>query len=169
MNTTIGVFTTHATAEKALQELRAAGVSEGDLSYLYTDTDGDIKDGQNGKKMTTSASVGATTGVIIGGIAGLIIANGIIPGFGSLVVAGPLAEALGVAGATALVGGAGGAVAGGFIGALTHLGVDVSDINLYEEHVRKGGVLIIARTEDMRVKKIFEKNGSTATQEYTLS
>jgi hypothetical protein len=169
MNTTIGVFTTHATAEKGLQELRNSGVSEGDLSYLYTDDEGDIKDGQNGGKIATATTVGVATGAVIGGIAGLVIANGIIPGFGALVVAGPLAEALGIAGATALVGAGTAAVAGGLIGALTHLGVSAEDGHLYEEHVRKGGVLVIARTQNKSVKAIFEKNGATNVKEYLIS
>lgn len=169
MNTTIGVFTTHATAEKGLQELRNSGVSEGDLSYLYIDDEGDIKDGQNGGKIATATTIGVATGAVIGGIAGLVIANGIIPGFGALVVAGPLAEALGIAGATALVGAGTAAVAGGLIGALTHLGVSVEDGHLYEEHVRKGGVLVIARTQNKSVKVIFEKNGATNVKEYLIS
>lgn len=169
MKTTIGVFTTHATAEIALQELRNAGVTDGDLSYLYADQTGEIKDGQNTGKMVTATSVGAATGAVIGGIAGIVIASGIIPGFGALVVAGGLAEALGVTGATALVGAGATAVAGGIIGALTHLGVSVDDVHLYEEHVRKGGVLVISRTDDLKTKSIFEKNGAHDVQEYMLS
>lgn len=169
MNTTIGVFTTHATAEKGLQELRNSGINEGDLSYIYTDESGSVKDGQNGGKIATAATVGVATGAVIGGIAGMIIANGIIPGFGGLVVAGPLAEALGITGATALAGAGAAAVAGGLIGALTHFGVSLDDVHLYEEHVRKGGVLVIARAENKSVVSIFEKNGATNVKEYLLS
>ncbi len=167
MNTTIGVFTTHATAEKGLQELRNAGIAESDLSYIYTNPDGDMKDGQKGEKITSAATVGVTTGAVIGGIAGLVIANGIIPGFGSLIVAGPLAQALGIAGATALAGAGTGAAAGGLIGALTHLGVKKDDVQLYEEHVQKGEVLVVARSNDKDVKHIFEKNGAHDVQEYS--
>lgn len=169
MNTTIGVFTTHATAEKGLQELRNAGITEGDLSYLYTNPDGEVKDGQNGGKIATATGVGVATGAVIGGIAGMVIANGIIPGFGALVVSGGLAEALGVTAATALVGAGTAAATGGLIGALTHLGVNKDDIHLYEEHVRKGEVLVIARTQNLSVKSIFEKNGAHDVQEYTLN
>lgn len=169
MNTTIGVFTTHATAEKGLQELRNSGINEGDLSYLYTNDEGDVKDGQNGGKIATATTVGVATGAVIGGIAGLVIANGILPGFGALIVAGPLAQALGIAGATALVGAGTAAVAGGLIGALTHLGVSSDDAQLYEEHVRKGGVLVIAKTEDTRARAIFERNGATSVKEYAVS
>lgn len=169
MNTTIGVFTTHATAEKGLQELRNSGISEGDLSYLYANDEGDVKDGQNGGKIATATTVGAATGAVIGGIAGLVIANGILPGFGALIVAGPLAQALGITGATALVGAGTAAVAGGLIGGLTQLGVSAEDAHLYEEHVRKGGVLVIAKTEDSRARAIFESNGATNVKEYALS
>ncbi len=169
MITTIGVFTTHATAEKGLQELRDFHISENDLSYLYKNDDGEVKDGQTGDKVTSASAVGGVTGAVIGGIAGVVIANGIIPGLGSLIVAGPLAEALGIVGATALAGAGAGAVAGGLIGALTHLGVSADDVHLYEEHVHKGGVLVIARTEEESVKAIFTKYGAKEVKEYSLS
>lgn len=168
MITTIGVFTTHASAEKVLQELRNFNVSERDLSYLYTNDEGAVKDGQTGEKVTSATVIGVTAGAVIGGIAGFVIANGLIPGFGSLFVAGPLAEALGFAGATALVGAGSGAVAGGLIGALTHLGVVTGDVHLYEEHVRGGGVLVIARTQEISTKEIFKNNGGKDVQEYKL-
>lgn len=67
---------------------------------------------------------------MIGGVAGLVVANGLIPGFGSFVVAGPLAEALGLVGATTLAGIGTGAIAGGLIGGLTHLGIAKDDVHL---------------------------------------
>jgi len=169
MKTTIGVFGAHATAEKGLDELREADISENDLSYLYQNEDGDVKDGQSGGKIGTGTAVGGATGAVIGGIAGMVIASAIVPGLGSLVVAGPLAEALGVVGATAIAGAGAGALAGGLIGALTQMGVSTDDTHLYEEHVKKGGVLVIARTDDKSVKAIFEKNGAKEVEEYTLT
>ncbi len=169
MKTTIGVFGTHATAEKGLEELRDFGISESDLSYLYQNDEGDVKDGQTGDKVGTGTAVGTTTGAVIGGIAGMVIASAIIPGLGALVVAGPLAGALGVVGATAVAGAGAGAVAGGLIGGLTQMGVSTEDTHLYEEHVKKGGVLVIARNDGESVKSIFEKNGAKEVKEYTLS
>lgn len=169
MITTIGVFQTHTAAEKVLQELRDNNINEKDLSYLYLNEEGSMKDGQGSEKMSSAVTVGATTGVVIGGIAGLVVANGIIPGLGSLVIAGPLAEMLGIAGATALAGAAVTAVAGGLIGALTHLGVATDDVHLYEEHVKKGGILVIARTEEMSTLEIFKRNDGKEVQEYRLS
>ena len=169
MNTTIGVFTTHVTAEKGIQELRNSGINESDLSYLYKDNEGDLKDGQTGDKVASASTVGATTGIVVGGIAGLIIANGILPGLGTLVVGGSLAQALGVAGATALAGAGTGAIAGGVVGALTHLGVKSDHARLYEEQVQNGGVLVIAKSDNSGVKEIFTRNGAHEVEEYVVS
>lgn len=169
MKTTIGVFTTHATAEKGLQELRNSEINESDLSYLYMNDEGVVKDGQNASKMTKATVVGGTTGAVLGGIAGLVIANGVVPGFGSLIVAGPLAEAFGIVAATTAAGVAAGAVAGGLLGVLTHLGVSTDDVHLYEEHVRKGGILVIARSDDAGIRNIFSANGANEIREYSLS
>jgi uncharacterized membrane protein len=169
MKTTIGVFKTHATAEKGLQELRNSNIHESNLSYLYKNTDGDVQDGQSGSKVASSTGVGVTTGAVLGGIAGIIIANGIIPGLGSLIVAGPLAEALGIVTATVVAGAGVGAAAGGLIGALTQFGVSTDDVHLYEEHVLKGGVLVIARSEHGDVADILRRNDAGEVREYHLS
>lgn len=169
MKTTIGVFKTHATAENGLQELRNSNIHESDLSYLYKNDDGDVKDGQSGSKVATSTTVGAGTGAVLGGIAGIIVANGIIPGLGGLIVAGPLAETLGIVAATAVAGAGVGAATGGLIGALTQYGVKTDDVHLYEEHVQKGGILVIARSEHNDVKDILERNEAKDVREYILS
>ena len=168
MITTIGVFTNHGTAESALNELRGFGVPESDLSYVYTNKEGEMKDGQTGAKVGEAAATGATTGAVIGGIAGLVVANGILPGLGTLFVAGPLAAALGFTGAaaTAVAGAATGAAAGGLIGALTGLGVAKEDVELYEKHVREGDVLVIARSTPETVQDIFLKHGAVEVRQY---
>lgn len=169
MITTIGVFTTHAQAETALQELRAFGVRDADLSYIYTTDKGTMKDGQVGEKMAGGAATGVTTGAVIGGIAGFVIANGLLPGFGTLLVAGPLAAALGFTGATAVAGAATGAVAGGLIGAFTNLGIAKEDVQLYEDHVRRGDILVIARSTPASTQDIFLNNGAVDVRQYNLS
>lgn len=169
--TTIGVFTTHTLAESALNELRAFGVSEKDLSYVYVDKKGDMKDGQSGEKAGVGAATGATAGAIIGGIAGLVVSNIILPGFGSLIVAGPLGVALGVTGvtATAVAGAATGAAAGGFVGALTNLGIDREDAELYEEHTRKDDILVIARGTPSSTEDIFLSHNAVAVKHYSIN
>lgn len=171
MKTTLGVFTTHSAAESALNELKSFGVAESDLSYVYQNKEGDLKDGQQGDKITGGIASGATAGAVIGGIAGLIVANGILPGLGTLFVAGPLAAALGVTGvaATAVAGAATGIVAGGLIGALTKLGVASTDTQLYEDHVRRGDILVIARNTPTSTQDIFTNQGAIDVREYTTS
>ncbi len=168
MITTLGVFTTHSSSENVINELKANGISQENLSYLYKNEEGKLTDGQANEKMSGSAVTGAATGAVIGGIAALIIANGILPGFGTLSVAGPLATALGISEAIAVtaVGVAGGAVAGGLIGALTELGVDKTDAALYQEYVHKGNILVISQGAEKSMKDFFSKHGAIETREY---
>ncbi len=170
MITTIGVFTTHTAAESALNELKEFGVNETDLSYVYTNEKGNIKDGQTGEKVGGAAATGATAGAIIGGLAGLVVANVVLPGFGTVLVAGPLAAALGIGAtaATAVAGAAGGAVAGGMIGGLINLGVDEADVHMYEDHVRRGDILIISRGTPASTEDIFLNHGAVDVRHYIM-
>lgn len=170
MITTIGVFTTHAAAESALNELKDFGVKDTDLSYLYINNDGDMKDAQTGEKVGSSAGTGATTGALIGGALGLAVANGILPGLGTLIVGGPIAAALGFTGAavTTVAGAATGAAAGGFVGALTGLGVDEQDVKLYEDHVRRGEVLVIARDTPQSTEDVFLNHAAVDVRHYNI-
>jgi hypothetical protein len=170
MITTIGVFTTHAAAQSALNELKAFGVKDADLSYVYINDKGSVRDAQTGGKVGESTATGATAGAVLGGIAGLAVANGILPGLGSLIVAGPLAAALGLTGAaaTTVAGAATGAVAGGLIGALTSFGVDKKDVQLYEDHVRRGDVLVIARGTPASTEDIFLNHGAVDVRHYNM-
>src|SRR4051812_48074317 len=97
--TTIGIFTDRVKAEEAIDELKQNDIKDSDISCVYRDSDGDMKDAQTGEKVGDGAAKGATTGAVIGAIAGLVVANGILPGIGSLFVAGPLATTLGFTGA----------------------------------------------------------------------
>lgn len=169
MTTTLGIFSNHSEAESAINELKTFGVDHADLSYIYKNSDGDIQDSQTGDKVEEGAVIGATAGAVLGGITGIVVANGILPGLGSLFVAGPLATALGLTGgvATTVAGAVTGAAAGGLIGALTNLGVSEKDVELYEDHVRKGNILVIARSTPKSTKTIFLKQGALEVREYT--
>lgn len=43
------------------------------------------------------------------------------------------------------------------------------ETHLYEEHVRKGGVLVIARSENESIRGIFERTGAKEVKEYQFS
>lgn len=168
MITTLGVYTTHADADEALKELKAFGIDNKDISYIYVDNKGDITDDQTGEKVGSGAAAGATTGAVIGAVAGFVVANGILPGLGSLIVAGPLATALGFTGAaaTTVAGAATGAAAGGLIGALTGLGVNDADAAMYQGFVQRGDVLVVARSESEDTKTVFMRTNATEIREY---
>ncbi len=167
--TTIGVFPNRVKAEKVITDLQEAGVASSDISCVYTDKDGDKRDSQTDEKIGDGAVKGATTGAVLGTIAGLVVANGILPGIGTLFVAGPLAAALGLTGAvaTTVAGAATGAMAGGFIGALSQYGVDKEDAALYEKHVEKGDVLVISRSDSSAAMEIFRSHGAEEVRQYT--
>ncbi len=165
---TSGIFPNRSQAELAINQLKDHGVSDSDISCVYRDHEGDVKDSQTGEKVGSGAAVGATTGAVIGTIAGLVVANGILPGIGTLFVAGPLAGALGLTGAaaTTVAGAATGAAAGGLIGGLSQLGVSNEDARLYESRVRKGGVLVVSRSDHSDSMNVFETNNAEEVRQY---
>lgn len=166
--TTIGVFEDRPHAEAAIDELRALGIADTDISYIYTVSDGEtVVESHN--EAGSGAAAGATTGAVLGAIAGLAVANGLLPGFGSLFVAGPLAAALGLTGAaaTTAAGAMTGLAAGGLVGALAGLGVRDEDARIYEERVKRGGILVTAKSlNPAAVKDIFGKHGAAEIREY---
>ncbi len=172
MSTIIGVFKDRYKAEAAINEIKEMGVADTDISCIYKDSDGDAKDSQTGEKVGSGAVKGATAGGALGAIAGLVVANGILPGLGTLFVAGPLAAALGFTGAaaTAVAGAATGAAAGGLIGALSQFGISAKDAELYEEYVRKGEALVIVKTDSEKYDVLgwFRNKGAEEVRNYDL-
>lgn len=168
MKTTVGIFSLHADADSAIHELRAFGVAEADLSYVYVNTEGGLVDTQVSNKIGSGAATGATTGAVVGAVVGLAVAEGILPGLGSLLVAGPLAIALGFTGAAvATVGGAmTGAAAGGFIGALTGLGISDEDANRFQEYIKSGDVLLVVHSASPAIRDILAHARAREVQEY---
>jgi len=166
--TTVGAFKDRSAAEEAIISLRDAGVSDSDISCLYTDTDGTMRDEQTGEKIGTGAAKGATVGAAVGAIAGLAVANGILPGLGTLFVAGPLAAALGFTGATA-AGAATGLAAGGIIGALTNIGVDKEDAVYFQKMLNKGSYLVVVRSAMSAATDILRSHRSSEVREYQMA
>lgn len=162
--TTIGVFKSQNDAEAAIRELKQMGISDADISYLFTS--------KNARTPLDEAAVGAasgaTTGAVLGTLAGLAVAAGVLPGLGALFVAGPLAAALGLAGgaATTAAGAMTGAAAGGLIGALGGLGVGAEEARAYEERVKSGGILVTTHSDNPAVGPIFAKYHADDVREY---
>ncbi|KIE58581.1 permease [Methylacidiphilum kamchatkense Kam1] len=103
------------------------------------------------------AKTGATIGGWVGGLFGILVGAAFVwvPGFGPLIVAGPLSAAL-LGGLEGLVAGG---VAGAALGFLSGLGIEKKHILKFEEHLKAGKYLLVIRgTEEEieRAKKIIE-------------
>jgi hypothetical protein len=142
--TVTGLFDHYSDATSAVDQLKAAGISDDDISIVSNNAGGRYKDND----VAEDAGAGAGIGAAVGGVGGLLTGLGImaIPGVGPVVAAGWLAATAAGAGAGAVIGGA----AGGLIGALTNSGVDERDAHVYAEGVRRGGTLVTAKVDEGR-------------------
>ena len=131
------VFDSRTEAERAVSELRSAGVSDSDISIVAqhdgknTSTDGA---GEKTGDFVSKAALGAGAGALLG------VAALAIPGVGPLVAAGAIAES--AIGGAALTGTALGAAAGGLTSLLTKHGISDEDARYYEDSINRGGVFV---------------------------
>ncbi|MBP7741176.1 MAG: hypothetical protein KA104_00600 [Candidatus Pacebacteria bacterium] len=172
---TVGLFAERSAAEETINRLHnELDIPNEDISYIYRNSQGDIKEVDADDVSTDTAVEGAGKGAMIGGtigaIAGLATVAGIIPVIGPLFAAGPLAAALGLTGAigTTAAGAATGAAAGGIIGALTHLGVGEEKAQHYNDRVQAGDILVTAYSEE-DATEIFRSCGAIETDVYVAS
>jgi hypothetical protein len=139
--TAVGVFETRAAAERAVDDLKAAGYRDDQIGLVAMDAE---------ERAAESAGAGAATGAAAGAgaaaLTSLGISFGVIPAIGPILAVGPLAAALFSA--------AGGAAAGGVAGALVGFGVTDEDAKYYEAEVQAGRYLVTvdrgARLADAR-------------------
>ena len=138
-------------AEVIVNQLKAAGFADNDLSVLFPDQQGtrDFAHEHN-TKAPEGAVAGVGAGGALGGTLGLLAGIGAlaIPGLGPFIAAGPLVAALS--------GAAVGAAAGGLTGALVGMGIPEIEAKAYEGKLRGGNLLIAVHTEDAEQRKIAE-------------
>ena len=148
----MGMFDSARDAQAAARDLRDAGFSGSDISFVGNNARGDYDTGDTGETSgshaATGAGTGATGGAVLGGLAGLLVGLGalVLPGIGPVVAAGTLATTLGTAAAGAGIGAATGGLLGGLVGA----GVPEEDAHVYSEGVRRGGSLLSVQVDDER-------------------
>ena len=138
--TVVGVFDGPNHAETALTQLKGAGFRPEQVSVLARDQ-GDTEQVVESTGMGGGTATGAVTGGLLGGLAGFLVGISamVIPGIGPIVGAGILASTL--------VGAGVGAAAGGLVGALAEHGVPEEDARGYEEHVRRGSILLTVHAD----------------------
>jgi len=154
-----GIYKSPMAAERAVDQILAAGFSNNDISVLLPDNQSSKEFAhEKNTKAPEGTTTGATTGGVIGGTLGLLAGIGAlaIPGVGPFIAAGPIMAAL--AGV-----GVGGAV-GGLIGALVGMGIPEYEAKRYEGRIKEGGVLLsvhCATSEDIsRAKNLLKSTGA---------
>lgn len=151
--TIVALFKDKDLAERAIEDLNSFGIKSKDISIVLRDARA-AKDlsHDTGASVAGGAMSGATTGGVLGALAGLLIANGVFPGLGTLLIGGPLAATLGLTGtaATIVSGAATGALAGTLVGALMGFGLTETEAKTYEEELKTGAIFVAvpARDED---------------------
>src|SRR5215217_3655155 len=167
--TVVGLFDTAAEAQSVVQELVNSGFERADISLVANNSKGEYGNynevGSTGSSTAEGAGAGAVGGGVLGGVLGLLVGVGAlaIPGIGPVLAAGPLAAALGTAGASTLVGAGVGAATGGIVGGLVGLGIPEEDAGMYAEGVRRGGTLVTAQVADNladRAAQIMGRDGT---------
>lgn len=126
------VFRDISEAEAAVVELRKAGFSSGQISVLCSQESGKrhFHRYQHEQPAGTNTPEAATTGGILGALFGSAVSVGVTTAAGvSLLAAGP----------SFLIGGA---VAGGFIGAMQTRGMERSLADYYDQALTRGDLLV---------------------------
>jgi hypothetical protein len=154
-----GIYATRRQVENAVDELKAAGFRNTDISVLFPENVG-TKEFAHEKD--TKAPEGATTGVVTGGVIGGTlgwlagIGSLAIPGVGPLIAAGPIIGALSGLGAGSLV--------GGIAGALIGMGIPEYEAKRYEGRIKGGNILLSVHSDNSewtnRAKGILEDTGA---------
>jgi hypothetical protein len=159
----VGLFDDRTAAEAAIQDLVNAGYDRSRISAVAADSEGQLFKEQidaNGSFVGEGASVGITSGAVVGGILGLLIGAGFLLVPAGMIAAGPIAGLI--------AGSAAGAATGGVLGALIGLGIPESDADVYAEGVRRGGTLLVVQADDSQldqVHSIMNRDGAVDIQD----
>jgi uncharacterized membrane protein len=169
------VFDNRAEAERAIQELRSAGVDNNAISIIGRDegrvseTHGDgetVHDGKEPASFIAKAAAGSGIGALLG------VAALAIPGVGPLVAAGAIAEA--AVGGAALTGTAIGAAAGGLSDLLSKHGVSDEDSSYYGDRINNGGIFVSVDTsrgtvDRNRIEDVLHRAGGHSSSRARMS
>lgn len=153
-NIVSAVFDSQTEAQRAISELRSAGVDNDAISVIgrhegeTTETSGSgdrVDDGKEPASFLSKAAAGSGIGALLG------VAALAIPGVGPLAAAGAIAQT--AIGGAALTGTAIGAAAGGLSDVLTKHGVSDEDSSYYHDRINNGGIFVSVDTERTRLPR----------------
>ena len=157
-----GLFPDRNSAEAAYGVASQRGYSKDDVNVIMSDDTRKTHFSNNagvetelGNKAAEGAGIGGAIGGTIGAIAAAIAAIGTtlaLPGLG-LVIAGPIAAAIAGAGA--------GAAGGGLLGALVGWNMPEERVKVYEDGLKKGGILMGINSKSPEDAEHFEREWKT--------
>lgn len=152
--TVVAYYESRNDAEESVRALRERGFGDNEISILAKDEGRDEghKSGGDASYEDQNLADGTITGGAIGGLAGLAMGAGalLIPGFGPVIAAGPLAGVLT------------GALTGGVAGGLIDYGIPEERSQHYESKLNQGKVLAVIKTDDRKAReaqKIMDRTG----------
>ena len=170
------VFDSRDEAERAVSQLRDAGISDSAISIVgqpdevsewsgSRSYDSDAETGEAKSDVVKGAAIGTGAGAVLG------IAALAIPGVGPLAAAGAIAAS--AIPTAAAIGAGAGLAAGSVAGLLASHGVDEEDSKYYEERLTKGGIFISVTADDdgasveQAREILFRNGGHSATRART--
>jgi len=137
-STVVGVFNDRARAQEAVRALKQAGFREEQIGVVarHEETEHAVAEGS---KAGAGAATGLAAGAGIAALWSLGISLGVLPVIGPILAAGPIAAAL--------LSAAGGAAAGGLVGALIGLGIPEDEAKYYESEFQSGRTIVTVHAE----------------------
>lgn len=140
-----GVFETRMELESTVDNLKAQGFRNSDISVLIPGEGDELVslDDEKETKASEGAATGAVGGLAFGGVLGWLAGAGAlaIPGIGPFVAAGPIMAAIAGAGIAGTLGG----VAGALVGS----GIPEDEAKRYESYIKEGAMLLSVHADDM--------------------
>lgn len=152
----IAVFPSYLEARSSAEALAAEGFAPY-ISVVGRNNEGALDAAgliDQGDEMEKSAAVGAATGATLGLLASSALLT--IPGLGPVLFVGAIASGLT------------GGIVGGLVGAMTGWGVKEDRAEEYEEELRAGKGLIIAKSDPLRLAEIEQRLESMDAEHVTL-
>jgi len=141
-STVMGVFESHAQADRAVDALRRAGFQNDRIGVVARNEKGTVTTTGAGEETYAEegAIAGAVAGAGIGGLVGLGVIAGVIPVIGPAIAAGTLG--------TILLNAAGGAAIATVTGALIGLGIPEEEAEYYEGELKSGRYLVTVQADN---------------------
>ena len=136
-DTVVGVFHSHAEAQRAVNQLKDAGFDDDQIGIASQDQEGTYAEQTEETMAEEGAVAGAATGLGAGALWGLGIVAGALPAIGPVIAGGALAAVAASA--------AGAAAAGGVVGALIGLGIPEEEAEYYNREFESGRTIVTVK------------------------